>query len=85
MDPNPKYSLKMSQKRSFCRNNDLLMENHGLRTHNNKYVLKVQLEIPQMPHNLFCRSVQIGQLFGILLKGLLHMSMHRYILVSMQC
>ena len=37
LHPNPKcmYSFIMSQK-LFCRNNGLLMENHGLRTHNNK-------------------------------------------------
>ena len=27
-----------------------------------KYVLKLQLEIPQIPHNLFGPSAQIGQL-----------------------
>ena len=31
-------------------------------------VLTLQLEIPQIPHNLFDLSAQIGQLFGIFLK-----------------
>ena len=38
-----------------------------------KYVLKIQLEIPQIPHNLFDPSAQIGQLFGIF-KSPHHMS-----------
>ena len=33
-----------------------------------KCVLIVQLEIPQVPHNLFGPSAQIGQLFGIFKK-----------------
>ena len=34
-------------------------------------MLKVQLEIPQIPHNLFGPSAQIGELFGIFLKALI--------------
>ena len=33
-----------------------------------KCVLKVQLEMPQISHNLFGPSPQIGKLFGIFLK-----------------
>ena len=36
-----------------------------------KFVLIGQLEIPQIPHNLFGPSAQIGQLFGIFLKKVL--------------
>ena len=50
------------------------MENHRVVTHNKKNVLRVQLEMPQIPHNLFGPFAQIGQLFGIFLKKPLHMS-----------
>ena len=32
------------------------------------YVVIVQLEIPQMPHNYYGPSAQIGQLYGVFLK-----------------
>ena len=44
------------------------MENHRVGTHNEEIVLIVQLEMPQIPHNLFGPFAQIGQLFGIFLK-----------------
>jgi hypothetical protein len=44
------------------------MENYRLRTQNAKIVLIFQLEMPQIPFNLFGPSAQINQLFGIFLK-----------------
>ena len=64
----------------FCRNNCQSMENHGLgRDTLTKFMLSVQLEIPQTPHNFFGPSAQFGQLFQILLKKVLvtcPLSMH---------
>ena len=47
-----------------------------------KFVLRFQLEIPQIPHNFFGPSAKIGQLFGNFLKKVLitcPMSMINYI------
>ena len=44
------------------------MKINGLGTLNDKMDMEMEMEIPQIPHNSFCPSVQIGKFFGIFLK-----------------
>ena len=56
---------------AFCRKNGLLMQNHGLAIHSDKFEQICSITkylYPKIPQNLFTRSAQSAKIFEIFKK-----------------